>query len=400
MSSGFFPLSGLTPPLQPSLFSSDHSNPASIAITPQVSQLLSSDCAVAVSISGGKDSQACALRTSRYLDEIGHSGPRVLVNSDLGFIEWRDSLPSCQRLAAHLGIELIVVRRKAGDMVARWQQRWQNNVKRYRDLSCVRLILPWSTNALRFCTSELKVSPITAELKRRFPCHAILNVSGIRRQESAKRRRMPVSAIQAKLARKDYIGVSWNPIIEWTIDDVLAEIRTSSLPLHEAYTRYGSSRVSCAFCILSSAHDLAAASTCSDNHDVYRALVELEAESSFAFQGTRWLADVASQLLPPELIARIDQAKRIAEQRRAAESEIPKHLLYTKGWPTHMPTAAESQLIARVRRRVSEILALDAGYLTADSVQARYAELLEAKRKKDEIGNRKKRNRRLAQSAA
>jgi hypothetical protein len=47
-----------------------------------------------------------------YLDAIGHHGPRVLIHSDLGQVEWKDSLPTCERLAARLGLELIVVRRQ------------------------------------------------------------------------------------------------------------------------------------------------------------------------------------------------------------------------------------------------------------------------------------------------
>jgi hypothetical protein len=34
-----------------------------------------------------------------YLDQIGHAGARVLINSDLGRVEWRQSLAVCERLA-------------------------------------------------------------------------------------------------------------------------------------------------------------------------------------------------------------------------------------------------------------------------------------------------------------
>jgi 3'-phosphoadenosine 5'-phosphosulfate sulfotransferase (PAPS reductase)/FAD synthetase len=245
---------------------------------------------------------------------------------------------------------------------------------------------------MRFCTSELKVAPITSELKRLYPFHPILNVSGIRRQESAARSRMPVSAIEARLNRKAYAGAKWNPIIEWTADEVFAEIQASGLALHEAYTRFGSSRVSCAFCIMSSARDLQAATTCCDNHDVYRAMVELEADSTFAFQGTRWLADVAPLLLPFELRHRVSQAKKIGLLRQAIEAEIPNHLLYAKGWPTSIPTVEEATLVASVRRRISELFGLDVMHTTAESVRARYAELLEEKRAREtKSGRRRKR---------
>src|SRR5581483_2926625 len=98
-----------------------------------------------------------------------HRGPRVLIHSDLGRVEWGDSLPQCERLAAHLGLELIVVRRQAGGLMERWQTRWANNVARCAALECVKLILPWSTASMRFCTSELKTAIICRELVQRFP---------------------------------------------------------------------------------------------------------------------------------------------------------------------------------------------------------------------------------------
>ena len=100
-----------------------------------------------MAISGGKDSQALAHRVCEHLDAIAHSGPRLLIHSDLGRVEWRQSLPVCDRLAERLGVELLIVRRQAGDMMDRWLSRWDANVARYVDLECVKLILPWSTPA-------------------------------------------------------------------------------------------------------------------------------------------------------------------------------------------------------------------------------------------------------------
>lgn len=350
--------------------------PAPIALTADIETLLARDCVVAVGVSGGKDSQACALAVARHLDAIGHCGPRILVHADLGRVEWRDSLPVCERLAAHLGWELLVVRRKAGDMLARWQGRWANNLQRYRDLSCVRLILPWSTPSMRFCTSELKVDVITSALKKRFPDQDIVNVAGIRRQESSARARMPVAKAQAKLTRKGRAGFTWNAIIDWDIEQVFATIAESGLALHEAYTKYGASRVSCVSCIMSSEADLKAGASCPDNAAIYREMVTLELDSTFAFQGNRWLADVAPDLLPPDLRARVPEAKARAAERIAIEAEIPKHLLYTDGWPTTVPTDAEAALLADVRRRMARLLAIDVECDTAESVQARYRHLI------------------------
>ncbi|RLM48873.1 hypothetical protein DVK02_18565, partial [Halobellus sp. Atlit-31R] len=153
-------------------------------------------------------------------------------------------------------------------------------------------------------------------------------------------------------------------------------IASSGLQLHEAYSKYAMSRVSCVFCIMSSEADLMASAGCVDNHEVYVELVELEAESTFGFQGNRWLADVAPHLLPPELRAAIVDAKEKAVLRQRAEARIPKHLLYSKGWPTAMVTSAEADLVASVRREVADLLNLKVGDLTGEDVAQRYSELL------------------------
>jgi 3'-phosphoadenosine 5'-phosphosulfate sulfotransferase (PAPS reductase)/FAD synthetase len=316
-----------------------------LALSPEVSSLLAKDCVVAIGVSGGKDGAAAALATAEYLDQIGHKGPRILVHSDLGMVEWRDSLPSCERLAAHLGWELLVVRRRAGGMLERWSSRWEANLQRYIELSCVKLILPWSTPAMRFCTSELKEDVIAGALKKRFPGRDILNVTGIRREESPSRAKKKVAAPAKKLTRKGFMGVTWHPIIDWKIGDVFARIKAANLALHEAYSIYHASRVSCIFCIMSAWADLLAGASCSDNHDLYIAMVRLEVASTFAFQGDRWLGDV-------------------------------------DGWPTVMPTMAEAELLANVRREIGALMGITLACTTADTILARYAHLMQLKEAK------------------
>jgi hypothetical protein len=111
--------------------------------------------------------------------------PVLLIHSDLGRVEWRQSLPVCERLAARLGVELVVVRRQAGDMMDRWLSRWEANVARYANLECVKLILPWSTPSTRFCTAELKSAVIASAMRRRFPTGDVVSAVGIRREESS-----------------------------------------------------------------------------------------------------------------------------------------------------------------------------------------------------------------------
>ena len=173
-----------------------------VLVTPEITSALEVGAAVAIGVSGGKDSAATALATIDYLEDAGHRGPRVLIHSDLGRVEWRQSLPACQRLAVRLGLELMVVRRETGDLVDRWRLRWENNVRRYAELSCVKLILPWSTASMRFCTSELKTSIICRALVQQFPGQTIVSATGIRRQESPNRANAPVAKTTTKTGQR------------------------------------------------------------------------------------------------------------------------------------------------------------------------------------------------------
>lgn len=350
-----------------------------VSITPEIEELLRANAPVAVGVSGGKDSQAAAIAVASHLHSIGHTGPRILIHSDLGRVEWKASLPTCELLAAHLGWELITVRRAAGDLMDRWLTRWANNIARYADLSCVKLILPWSTPSMRFCTSELKTAVLASALRKRWPSGPIVSVAGIRAEESPARAKEPVSKPYSRLMRIGSIGVSWHPIIKWRLPQVLDVIHQAGIDLHPAYTFHGSSRVSCAFCIMSSIADLMAAAGAAENAALYREMVKLELDSTFAFQGARWLADVAPHLLADDERARIPEAKARALRRVNAEARIPKELLYVKGWPKFIPFHDEAEIIASVRLEVAAAVGLEIRYTDADSVRARYKELYRAK---------------------
>ena len=342
-----------------------------VASTPEVDALIATQAPVAVGVSGGKDSQAAALAVFAHLDAAGHRGPRVLIHSDLGFVEWNESLPVCERLATHLNVELIVVRRKSGDMMDRWESRWESSKRRYAALETVTLVLPWSTPSMRFCTSELKTHLIGAELRRRFRGETVLNVTGVRREESAARAKGTIATRE-----RDGRSLSWRPISDWTQSEVFAYIAANGLPVHEAYTKLGMSRVSCKFCIMPKHADLRAAAAAEESHELYRRMVALETASTFAFQGSRWLGDIAPELLSESERAGFGRAKENAARRNALEKSLPREILYVKGWPTRMLTDAEAALLASVRAEVSELLGIPAGFLDVPSIHERYAQLL------------------------
>lgn len=344
-----------------------------IALDPMIDELLAQNAPVAIGVSGGKDSQAAALATVRHLDEIGHTGPRILVHSDLGSVEWQDSLPICEELAEHLGIELKVVARKAGGLMQRWERRHELSVQRYLALSTVTLVPCWSTPSMRFCTSELKAHVITAELSRLFGVQTVVNVTGVRRDESAQRSKSTIADIDKKgrLA-------SWRPLADWSAEDVFAEIDASGLRPHPAYRLFGMSRVSCQYCIMSSLPDMIAAAAQEESHDLYREMVSLEGRSSFAFQGSRWLGDVAPHLLGEELAGLFAEGKKNALGRVALEKRITKPMLYEKGWPTRMLTDDEADILAEVRTGMAEIFKFQPLYTDRAGIHQRYEQLIVA----------------------
>ncbi len=348
-----------------------------LASDPQITSMIAAGMPVAIGVSGGKDSQAAALSVFEHLDRAGHAGPRILVHADLGTVEWRASLPVCQELADHLGSELVVLRRRRGDLMDRWESRWQSSVNRYQDLSTVTLVPCWSTPSMRFCTSEMKTHPIEAMLKRRFPAQPIINVTGVRRAESRRRARLTVADRSS-----DGRICNWRPILDWSEAEVFACMARHGLEPHPAYRQFGMSRVSCRFCIMSSLPDLIAATRQGETHPLFRRLVSLESRSGFAFQGARWLGDIAPQLLTRAEREQLAYAKLRAAKRIEVESTITNDMLYVRGWPTRVLSDREADTLASVRRVVTDLYGFRSSCLDRRSIQARYRELLSLRQSK------------------
>lgn len=372
-----------------------------LTIPDEIAALLKQQAPVAVGVSGGKDSIACALAVAEYLQEIRHKGPKVLVHSSLGMVEWQDSFPSCERLAFYLrqryltimheagqkpgpvkildafpAWNLHTVRRRAGGMMERWEGRWEANMKRWRNLECVKVILPWSTPSMRFCTAELKRDPICSFLRKQFPKTAVISVTGIRADESPNRAKMPA----AKPNNRLHAGsMDWNPIIRWNVEEVWAKMAEANLEKHEAYRLFGASRVSCAFCIMSAPRDLVAGLSDDRNREVYERMCKLELVSGFAFQANRWLSE-----LDPKLTKRLEAAKLLTQRRQVFEELITKDMCYVKGWPLRQLTDDEADALAYVRREVGRLYygqeyQYVVKHVMPDEVKARYQELLDTK---------------------
>lgn len=352
-----------------------------VATTPEIEALLARNAPVGIGVSGGKDSCLLAFAVNQHLREIGHTGPQILIHADLGRVEWRDSLPTCQRLADRLGLELVVVRRRTGDMMDRWLQRWTDNLERYRNLECVKLISPWSSSTARFCTSEMKVTPICRELTRRFPGSTIINAVGIRREESPGRSKAPVAKVQPVLARRRLrtTGWNWNAVLHYLRTEVFGRLEAEGFQLHRGYG-LGMKRISCDECVLADEGDLRISAAQPEHRESHLEKVDLEIASTFSFQERLWLADVAPDMLSEEQLQDLANAKHCGEVRRAEEARIPDHLLFEEGWPKIMPTPEEAELLCDVRLKVAAAVGIsDMLYLEPAALLNRYAELMAAR---------------------
>ncbi len=321
-----------------------------IAITPDVIATLQAGAWVVFNLSGGKDSTAAMAAVNLYLDLVGHPRQRrMAIHADLGRAEWDSTPATVEAIAAAAGVPLTVVRRAAGDLVDRWIQRFESGKRRYEALETYNLIGPWSSASLKFCQSEMKIATIGPAIARALRGEQVISVVGIRRDESHNRAQTPVAKADTRFAplgnRHDTAMSLWHPIVDWTTVDVFRAHDILGLLLHEASSVWRATRLSCRYCIFASLHDLQASAAAPPNTAVYRELVGIEARSTFPFQPSRWLADVAPHLLSRGLNADIVRAKADQAERRRIEAAMPSGLRYVKGWPPRLPTAAEASAI-------------------------------------------------------
>lgn len=226
----------------------------------------------------------------------------MAIHADLGRAEWATTPETVQRIAAEAGMPLTVVRRAAGDLVDRWIQRFESGKRRYAALETYNLIGPWSSASLRFCQSEMKAAVIGPAVARMHQGEQIISVLGLRRDESHNRASIPIAKADERYAkagnRHGTTMMTWHPIADWTSSDVFHAHRMLGILLHEAYSTWGSSRLSCRYCIFASLKDLEVSAAAPSNAEVYRELVGIEARSTFPFQPTRWLGvETAAKLI-------------------------------------------------------------------------------------------------------
>lgn len=355
-----------------------------IAMDPMIDAALRAGAWVIFNLSGGKDCGAVSAMTNVYLDSIGHPRDRRLaIHADLGRAEWQSTPAQVQAQANALGLRLVVVSANSGDLVSRFENRWERGLNDYADLKLYNLRGPWSSPSLKFCQSEKKIQVMGPHLARELRGQIIINVVGIRREESHGRKNAEVAKLDTRFAkpgnRAGTTMMLWHPGVDLKTAEVFAANERHGIPLAEGYAR-GSTRWSCAYCVMASENDLTVSASVEGNHWVYRHYVAMEASSTFSFQAGRWLGDVAPHLLSAGLAADLARAKGRASARRAIEAALPARHRFVKGWPLYVPTLDEAAAICAGRSRILAMHGREEHYHTAGMVRDRFAELVEQSR--------------------
>ena len=280
--------------------------------------ILANYSAIAISISGGKDSQTILGVMMRQIREQSWGGQVLAIHADTGG-EWHESLPHCRMLCEHYGIPLMVAvpHRSLPDhierrclMMSKQQPRgkpgWPSPAQRYCTSDCkrgpiesvVRAAFPaggkpgWPSPSCRYCTSHCKVDPISKVVRGEFPAALglhILCVTGERREESPHRAKLLETEPDARLSAGRRTVTKHRPILDYTLPMVWAHISDTGLPRHVAYDR-GNARVSCALCVMASKDDIRRGAEA--RPDLAERFLRIERQTGFTFRPKQSLASI------------------------------------------------------------------------------------------------------------
>ncbi len=239
-----------------------------LVLPPKCRDLIERGALVAVSHSGGKDSQAMTILLSRVV-------PReqlLVIHAPLGEIEWPGTFEHIEATMPST-VPLILAPVASGKtLLERVEERAQ-----------------WPDSARRWCTSDFKRTPIERELRRYLKAHPrfagrIVSAMGMRAQESPARAKREPWRRNDRNSRAGREWCDWLPIHSLSIAEVFGIIDQAGQSPHWAYAA-GMSRLSCSFCILASRADLTRAAELRPR--LYRDYVALEKRIGHTFSPTR-----------------------------------------------------------------------------------------------------------------
>jgi len=225
-----------------------------------------------VNHSGGKDSQALLIKVR----EVVPAHQVIVIHATLGESEWPGALEHAQQHAEAAGVPFLVAKADKSflEMVA----------KRFADRPEV---VSWPGSLSRTCQSDLKRSPIEKAIRRYTKTHGftrVVNCMGLRAAESSKRSKIQPWRRNDKQSIAAREWFDWLPIHAFTTAEVLGTVREAGQQLHHAYA-LGNERLSCVFCIFSSAKD--ARNGALHNPELYARYVEMERRTGYTMHVNR-----------------------------------------------------------------------------------------------------------------
>jgi 3'-phosphoadenosine 5'-phosphosulfate sulfotransferase (PAPS reductase)/FAD synthetase len=192
-----------------------------------------------VNSSGGKDSQALLGCVNGRALAQGLTDRITVVHADLGDVEWPGTRQLAEAQAARYRVRFEVVAAREG-LLERAERRGM-----------------WPDAARRWCTSDLKRGPVRTVMTRlareldTTQRPRILNLMGLRAEESPVRARRPPLAIDEAASSGRREVTECLPLLHWRLGHVWDRIAGSITAdlVHPAYAA-GMPRLSCSFCVL------------------------------------------------------------------------------------------------------------------------------------------------------
>lgn len=248
--------------------------------TPQVSNLVARGAIFYVSHSGGKDSQAMYAKVRGMVphDQI------VVVHADLGEVEWEGVQDHIRATISH-PLNVVRAGKTFFDMV-RHRARTRPDVPAF------------PSSKARQCTSDLKRDPIAGFIRRDMKARGAtlaINVMGLRAEESSARAKKAVWAANKRLSKAGRTVYDWNPIHAMLELEVFATIHAAGQEPFWAYAA-GNKRLSCVFCIMGCASDLANGKR--HRPELYEAYTALERETGWTLFQNQSLAERIAEAAP------------------------------------------------------------------------------------------------------
>jgi 3'-phosphoadenosine 5'-phosphosulfate sulfotransferase (PAPS reductase)/FAD synthetase len=193
--------------------------------------------------------------------------------------EWEGTVDIVKLQAEQLGLPYHVVERGEGLL---------DYVRRRR---------MWPSSKARYCTSDFKRGPIDKLITKLAPGKGrsvrVLNVMGIRAEESPARAKKKAFQVDERRTNSRRIVDNWLPIFDMKLAQVWETINANAIPQHAAYG-LGMPRLSCVYCIFSPKSALMLAGK--HNIELLREYAAVEKEIGHDFRENFKIADVLAEV--------------------------------------------------------------------------------------------------------